>query len=84
VTLNRICTQKYQMPDSELKVEVGTVVTVPVFALHWDPAFWPDPHRFDPDRFTEENKKNRKPYTYMPFGEGPRICIGDKNYLFLP
>jgi cytochrome P450 family 6 len=77
MTMNRQCTKNYQMPGSDLKLESGTIVTVPIYALHRDPQYWPEPDRFDPERFTEQNKKNRTPYTYMPFGEGPRICIGE-------
>ncbi|XP_059488820.1 cytochrome P450 6k1-like [Neocloeon triangulifer] len=74
--INRLCTQRYQIPGSDLKIEVGTTVSVPVYALQHDPKYWPEPERFDPDRFTEENKKDRVPYTFLPFSEGPRICIG--------
>ncbi|XP_076003832.1 cytochrome P450 3A56-like [Genypterus blacodes] len=52
------------------------VVSVPVYALHRDPELWPEPENFDPDRFRKENKKNIKPYSYLPFGTGPRNCMG--------
>ncbi|GJQ77922.1 Cyp6a9 [Trypoxylus dichotomus] len=74
----RICTKDYKLPDGENYIEAGTQVFVPVFALHRDPEFYPDPEKFDPDRFTEENKSRRHPYTYLPFGEGPRICLGQR------
>jgi cytochrome P450 len=77
MAMNRQCTKNYQMPGSDLKLEAGIIVHIPVYALHRDPQYWPEPDRFDPERFTEGNKKNRTPYTYMPFGEGPRICIGE-------
>jgi cytochrome P450 family 9 len=49
---------------------------VPVWAIHRNPEYFPDPDKFDPDRFSEENKGKIKPFTYMPFGNGPRNCIG--------
>ncbi|KAF5889817.1 cytochrome P450 3A30-like [Clarias magur] len=49
---------------------------VPTYALHRDPEFWPDPETFNPDRFTQENKESIDQYAYMPFGLGPRNCIG--------
>lgn len=41
-----------------------------------DPEYFPNPEQFDPERFNKENKKNIKDFTYIPFGEGPRMCLG--------
>ena len=54
----------------------GMAFYFPVYELHHDERFWPDPERFDPMRFAPENKRNIKPMAYAPFGEGPRNCIG--------
>jgi cytochrome P450 family 6 len=78
--LNRHCTKDYKIPDTNLVVEKGVQVVVPVLGLHKDPEYFPDPEKFDPERFSEETKSRRPNYVYLPFGEGPRICIG--NSLF--
>ena len=49
---------------------------IPTYAFHHDPEFFPDPEKFDPERFSEENKHKINPLAYMPFGAGPRNCIG--------
>lgn len=54
----------------------GTIVAVSPWTLHRHPGHWPRPGRFDPERFTEAAKAARPRYTYLPFGGGPRQCIG--------
>lgn len=59
-----------------VKVEKGTLVFLPIWAVHRHKKLWRDPDQFDPTRFTPENKKKMCRSQYLPFGFGPRICIG--------
>jgi cytochrome P450 len=58
-------------------VKAGTACAVGVYAMHRDPAIWDHPLQFNPDRFTPESTKARDRWQYIPFGAGPRSCIGD-------
>ncbi|KAG6451906.1 cytochrome P450 6B5 [Manduca sexta] len=62
--------------QSGLKVEKDLRVHIPILYLQHNPDFFPEPQEYRPERFYGEEKRNIIPYTYMPFGEGPRICIG--------
>ncbi|PNF30179.1 putative cytochrome P450 6a13 [Cryptotermes secundus] len=75
-TLDRECSKPYKIPETDIVLDKGTRVVIPVIGLHHDPKYYPDPDRFDPERFSEEEKQKRHHYVYLPFGEGPRICIG--------
>jgi cytochrome P450 len=57
-------------------VPKGAVVTIHTYVTHRNPTLWPDPERFDPERFTPERSAGRHRFAYLPFGGGPRICIG--------
>nr|AZR39424.1 cytochrome P450 [Agasicles hygrophila] len=75
-TLSRVCNKEYKIPGTDTIIDPDVHVMVPVYALHRDPKYFPNPEKYDPDRFSKENKQNIVPYTYLPFGEGPRSCIG--------
>ncbi|XP_018319271.1 probable cytochrome P450 6a14 [Agrilus planipennis] len=74
--VTRRCTKEYKVPDSDLTLEKGTVAMLPIYGIHHDPDYYPDPQIFEPERFSEENKSVRPPMTFLAFGEGPRMCIG--------
>ncbi|KAK7789592.1 hypothetical protein R5R35_009957 [Gryllus longicercus] len=74
--LVRECNATYTIPGTDVVLESGTRVLIPVHALQNDPAFFPEPQRYDPERFGERERAQRPTHTYLPFGDGPRLCIG--------
>lgn len=79
--LVRACTKKYEIPNSDLVLSPGAKVLIPSYCLHYDSKYYPNPNKFDPQRFTDENKASRPHGTFLPFGDGPRICIGKLFFL---
>lgn len=73
--ITRTATGDFALGDRT--VESGTVLYVPIHAVHRHAALWDDPEAFDPDRFAPDAAKARHRYAYMPFGAGPRVCIGN-------
>jgi cytochrome P450 len=61
---------------SQYRLKKGQVLIVNVYGLHHDPRYYPNPNCFDPQRFSPENEPNIPKHAYLPFGGGPRICIG--------
>ena len=57
-------------------IRAGSVVSISPYVTHRNPRLWKDPLRFDPERFTPDRSKTRHRFAYLPFGGGPRICIG--------
>jgi cytochrome P450 len=66
----------------DLAIPRGSMVIVYVYGAHHAPRYWQNPENFDTERFTKENDKLRTPFTFLPFGAGPRGCIGG-NYAML-
>ena len=67
--LLRLTANDYKIPDSNLTIEKDTIVIIPVFGIHNDPDIYPNPEMFDPERFSDENKKKLHPMAHLPFGE---------------
>jgi cytochrome P450 len=66
----------------EVVIPAGSTVIVYVYGAHHAPRYWENPESFDPERFTKANEKLHTPFTHLPFGGGPRGCIGG-NYAML-
>ncbi|KAF5308489.1 hypothetical protein FQR65_LT06153 [Abscondita terminalis] len=76
--LDRLPLNDYRVPGTNFTIEKGIPVVIPVFALHRDGRYFPEPEKFDPERFSQANKFSIPTYAYMPFGEGLRYCIGNQ------
>ncbi|XP_068247474.1 cytochrome P450 9e2-like isoform X2 [Palaemon carinicauda] len=74
--LQRMCTKAYKLPGTNLTIPEGSVVQCQVWSVHRDPRYWPEAEEFLPDRFMPENRGNIKSFTHIPFGMGPRNCVG--------
>ncbi|CAH2049665.1 unnamed protein product, partial [Iphiclides podalirius] len=72
---DRIAAKDYQI-DENLTITAGTPIYVNAIGMHYDPDMFPEPYKFDPERFLPENEKEMQAFSYIPFGEGPRHCIG--------
>jgi cytochrome P450 family 6 len=77
-SLIRTVSKDYQMPESSVILSKGTTILVSVYGIHNDPDIYENPDTFDPDRFKPENIAKRHPMSFLPFGQGPRICIGER------
>lgn len=71
--LNRECNTDWKIPETNMIIEKGTFVFIPVHALQMDPKYYPEPEKFLPERFASKRSNDRP---YLPFGDGPRNCIG--------
>jgi len=74
--LERRCIKDYKLPGSDLVIKKDSLVAISVQGIHSDPEIYPEPDKFDPERFTPENKSKRHPFAFQAFGQGPRNCIG--------
>ncbi|KAJ8728450.1 hypothetical protein PYW08_016835 [Mythimna loreyi] len=84
IATDRICNKDYNLgkpnesAEKDFILRKGAAIMIPTFAIHRDPEFYPEPDKFNPDRFSEENKHKINVLSYMPFGLGPRNCIGSR------
>ncbi|KAK9885354.1 hypothetical protein WA026_010851 [Henosepilachna vigintioctopunctata] len=83
IRTDRVCSRSYtiepETPDeTAVHINKGDIIWIPIFAIHHDEKYWPNPEKFDPDRFSAENKMKIVPGTYIPFGIGPRTCIATR------
>jgi cytochrome P450 len=67
---------KEAMEIGDMQIPARTWIHIPVFALHRNVGLWDNPNAFDPDRFAADRVKTRSRYAFLPFGGGPRVCIG--------
>ncbi|XP_046602917.1 cytochrome P450 6j1-like isoform X2 [Neodiprion virginianus] len=66
----------YTFRGTNVTIPKGQRVWIPVWDIHQNPEYYPKPEVFDPERFTDDMRQARHPMTYLPFGDGPRNCIG--------
>lgn len=82
VFIDRVCTKPIVLHDpvtgKDVPIQKGDNIQMMATGIQRDPKYFPDPMKFDPERFTEENRKKIDPCTYFPFGVGPRMCIGNR------
>lgn len=74
----RKCTKEHEFnyDGKKFTMERGRVIWISICSIHHDPRYFENPERFDPERFSDENKRNIKSGSYIPFGSGPRNCMG--------
>ncbi|CAN7974914.1 unnamed protein product [Ixodes persulcatus] len=78
--LERLAAEDYVLGDTGIKVPKGCIIAIPIYSMHHDPEYFPDPFTFKPERqeTIRTNIESIRPYTYLPFGAGPRNCIGNR------
>ncbi|KAH7935880.1 hypothetical protein HPB52_014449 [Rhipicephalus sanguineus] len=74
--VQRACDEEYEYKGTVFPKD--TVIGVPVLRMHYDPRFWNEPEKLDPDRFSSENRPKINPMAYLPFGAGPRNCVASR------
>ncbi|KAK1122069.1 hypothetical protein K0M31_009912 [Melipona bicolor] len=72
----RRSTSAYTFADTKVSIPKGFLIWIPVYAIHRDPDIYPNPDVFNPENFNKDAIEARHPMTYLPFGDGPRNCIG--------
>ncbi|CAK1580736.1 unnamed protein product [Parnassius mnemosyne] len=76
--LIRQCVSKYTIPEIDLTIDPGVQILIPVQAMQNDPQYFANPEQFQPERFLHDEYDSNNKYVYLPFGLGPRACIGER------
>ncbi|CAK1580729.1 unnamed protein product [Parnassius mnemosyne] len=76
--LIRQCVSKYTFPEIDLTIDPGVQIFIPLQAMQNDPQFFANPEQFRPERFLPDEFDSKNKYVYLPFGLGPRACIGER------
>lgn len=79
--LTRKPIKNYTFEGTKISLRKGQQVIIPIYGIHNDPNIYPHPEIFDPERFNPENMKQRHSMYHLPFGDGPRNCIGNLRNL---
>ena len=78
-TTRRVCRSTYTLPGPQaITIDAGVQVFIPIYAIHHDPEYYPEPEKFLPERFESPAKDQRHSMAYLPFGAGPRICLAER------
>lgn len=78
---DRQVTKPYRMTNTDgtvVELTTDDAIWYAIYGIHTDAKYWPEPEKFDPERFNDENRRNIKPCTYLPFGNGQRACIASR------
>jgi len=77
-SLMRQASSTYTFRNSQLTISKNQVVVIPSYSIYLDPEIYPKPEIYDPERFIGEAARSRQSMYYIPFGYGPRNCIGER------
>lgn len=81
--LERKPIKNYTFEGTKISLRKGQEVIIPIYGIQNDPNIYPDPEVFDPERFSPEKVEQRNSMYYLPFGDGPRNCIGNLKNLWI-
>lgn len=76
--VTRVANADYHVANSNIIIEKGTSIICPIYSIHTDPEIYPDPETYNPDRFLLDKMEKRHPFSFIPYGNGPRTCMAPR------